>query len=168
MPFNTFTVAAATTPTVIATALAHVWLLSVLRWLSRLRFQYLDRDSLKGTPKSSLSYHEGVELIKKFMEYASHHTVEQFQGFTSQYVPHPIWVHVEINIIPPQFLEKSAEHIINQLGESDVEKVGGTSWWKWRLKELTAESIEMRKDCWYRTRHPEIPPRTMLYVHGGL
>lgn len=131
-------------------------------------FQYLDRESHRGTNKSSLPYHEGVELIKKFMDYASHHTVEQFQGFSTQYVPHPLSVHVEISIIPPEFLEKSAEHIVKQLGDSVVKKVGGKSWWRWRLKELTAESIEMRKDYWNRTRNPETPPRTMLYVHGGL
>ncbi|KAL0640832.1 hypothetical protein Q9L58_000139 [Maublancomyces gigas] len=101
------------------------------------------------------------------MDYASHHTVEQFQGFTTQYVPHPLSVHVEISIIPPEFMEKSAEHIIKQLGDSVVEKVGGKSWWRWRPKELTAESIEMRKDYWNRTRNPDMPPRTMLYVHGG-
>ncbi|KAH8149306.1 uncharacterized protein LAJ45_06846 [Morchella importuna] len=151
MPFNTFSVAAATTPTVIATALAH----------------YLDRNSLKGTPRSSLSYHEGVELIKKFMEYASNHTVEQFQAFTSQYVPHPISVHVEITTIPLECLDKSAQHVIDQLGPDGVEKVGGKAWWRWRPKELSAEWIEMRKDYWHRTRHPERPPRTMLYVHGG-
>lgn len=102
------------------------------------------------------------------MDYASHHTVEQFQAFTSQYVPHPIWVHVEIITISPEFLEKSAQHVIHQLGAGGVEKVGGKSWWTWRLKDLTAEWIEMRKDHWYRMRHPERPPRTMLYVHGGL
>lgn len=64
-------------------------------------------------------------------------------------------------------MEKSAEHIIKQLGDSVVEKVGGKSWWRWRPKELTAESIEMRKDYWNRTRNPDMPPRTMLYVHGG-
>lgn len=151
MPFNTLSVAAATTPTVIATALAH----------------YLDRNSLKGTPRSSFSYHEGVELIKKFMEYASNHTVEQFQAFTSQYVPHPISVHVEITTVPLEHLDKSAQYIIDQLGPDGVKKVGGTSWWRWRPKELSAEWVEMRKDYWHRSRHPERPPRTMLYVHGG-
>lgn len=102
------------------------------------------------------------------MEYASFHTVEQFQAFMSEYVQHPIWVHVEIAAIPSEFLEKSAHHIIRQLGQGGVGKVGGKSWWRWRLKELTAEWVEMRKDYWYRTRHPERSPRTMLYVHGGL
>jgi hypothetical protein len=108
-----------------------------------------------------------VELIKKFLVYASNHPVEQLQAFTAQYVPHPVWVHTEDETIPTEFLEKSAEHVIEQLGPNGVEMVGGKSWWKWRPKTLTAEWVEMRKGYWERTAHPEMMPRTMFYVHGG-
>ncbi|RPB04115.1 alpha/beta-hydrolase [Choiromyces venosus 120613-1] len=150
-PFNTFTVASAATPTIVGTALSH----------------FLDNKHLENTPKASLSYHEGVELVRKFLLYASQHTVEQLQAFTAQYVPHPIWVHTEDESIPTEFLEKSAAHVVEQLGADGVERVGGREWWKWAPKKLTAEWIEMRKDWWTRTRHPEILPRTMFYVHGG-
>jgi len=77
-------------------------------------------------------------------------------------------VHTEDESIPTEFLEKSAAHVVEQLGAGGVEMVGGKQWWKWAPKELTAEWIEMRKDWWTRTRHSEILPRTMFYVHGGL
>ncbi|CUS07576.1 unnamed protein product [Tuber aestivum] len=151
-PFNTFTVASAAAPTIVGTAFSH----------------FLDNNKLlENTPKASLSYHEGVELIRKFLIHASQHTVEQLQAFTAQYVPHPIWVHTEDESIPAEFLERSAAHVVEQLGTDGVERVGGKQWWKWTPKKLTAEWIEMRKDWWTRTRHPEILPRTMFYVHGG-
>ncbi|PWW71664.1 alpha/beta-hydrolase [Tuber magnatum] len=150
-PFNTFTVASAAMPTIVGTAFSH----------------FLDNKLLESTPKACLSYHEGIELVRKFLIYASHHTVEQLQAFTAQYVPHPIWVHTEDESIPAEFLEKSAAHVVEQLGTDGVEKIGGKQWWKWAPKKLTAEWIEMRKDWRARTRHPEILPRTMFYVHGG-
>lgn len=106
--------------------------------------------------------------MKRFLVYASHHPVEQLQAFTAQYVPHPITVHTEDATIPSEFLEASARHVIDQLGPGGLEKVGGSKWWKWRPKELTAEWIEMRKGYRRRTANPQMLPRTMFYVHGGL
>ncbi|KAL7276603.1 hypothetical protein RUND412_000407 [Rhizina undulata] len=152
MPFNTITVAAASTPTIINTAISH----------------YLDRKPFKNTPKEHLSYHEGLALVRRFLEYSSYHTVEQVQSFTAQYVPHPTWVHCEDAVIPNEYLDKAAEHIVNELGTGGVEKVGGGKWWLWRdEKELEVEWIEMRKDWKHRLKHPEERPRTMFYIHGG-
>jgi len=77
-------------------------------------------------------------------------------------------VHTEDESIPAEFLEKSAAHVVEQLGPGGVEMVGGKQWWKWAPNKLTAEWIEMRKDWWARIRYSEILPRTMFYIHGGL
>ncbi|KAI5807442.1 hypothetical protein DFH27DRAFT_546263 [Peziza echinospora] len=151
MPFNTFTVACATTPTVISTLVSH----------------YLNPKPLASTPSSHISYHEGVALVRRFLEHASHHTVEELQAFTAQYVPHPTWVHTENVEIPAEHMDAAAAHIAIQLGASTLAKIGGERWWRWRERPLRAEWVEMRRDHSRRLKHPEERPRTMLYVHGG-
>ena len=84
MPVNTITVGAAVAPTIIETYISH----------------YLHRGPLKQKPTAHISYHEGLELIRKFLHYASLHPVEEIQAFTSQWVPVPHWVHVENRVIP--------------------------------------------------------------------
>lgn len=75
---------------------------------------------------------------------------------------------VEEAVIPPECIEQAAGVLIAQIGEKTIqEKVGGKNWWRWRVKELKAEWIEMKKDYKYRKAHPEEAKRTMFYVHGG-
>jgi acetyl esterase/lipase len=154
MPVNTITVATAVTPTVIETAILH----------------YLKRGPLRQKPTAHISYHEGLELIRKFLYYASFHTVEELQAFTSQWVPVPHWVHVEEVDIPSSQLAKSADLIQTQLGPEGMSQVGGKTWWQWRLDNaaLKAEWIEMRKDYEERLKAgAQKSHRIMLYVHGG-
>jgi acetyl esterase/lipase len=154
MPVNTITVATAVTPTVIHTYISH----------------YLNRRSLRQKPTAHISYHEGLELIRRFLYYASFHTVDEVQAFTSQWVPVPHWVHVEEADISSTQLEKSAAYIQAQLGPEGIEQVGGKTWWQWRRDSgaLRAEWIEMRKDQEERKRIGGIKGRRiMLYVHGG-
>lgn len=92
MPFNTFSVATAVTPSVLETYFTH----------------YLNRSPLRGKPTAHISYHEGLRLIRQFLEYSSRHTVEELQAFTSQWVPVPTWVRTYDLEIAPQFLERSA------------------------------------------------------------
>ncbi|RMZ68676.1 acetyl-hydrolase [Pyrenophora seminiperda CCB06] len=135
-------------------------------WLSH----YLNRRPLAQKPTAHISYHEGLELIRRFLNYASFHTVDELQAFTSQWVPVPRWVHVDVVEISSSLLQRSAQHITAQLGSDGVKAVGGTNWWQWRREETTlkAEWIEMRKDFEARKQLAiRKGDRIMLYVHGG-
>ncbi|RPB29540.1 alpha/beta-hydrolase [Terfezia boudieri ATCC MYA-4762] len=151
MPFNTLSVACATTPTVISTFFSH----------------FLNPTPLVDTPFSHLSYHEGVALIRRFLVYSSYHTVEQLQAFTAQYVPHPTWVHTEDEKIPETCINDAASHLMKALGPETLKKVGGQKWWQWRTRPLQVEWIEMRSDYRHRRKNPEEKLKTMLYIHGG-
>ena len=70
MVFNTLTVGAAVTPSVIETYFSH----------------YLNRAPLRQKPTAHISYHEGLRLIRQFLDYSARHTVEDLQGFTGQWV----------------------------------------------------------------------------------
>ncbi|KAJ4376389.1 hypothetical protein N0V83_001672 [Neocucurbitaria cava] len=154
MPVNTLSVGAAVTPIVIQTYISH----------------YLNRRPLHQKPTAHISYHEGLELIRRFLHYASFHTVDELQAFTSQWVPVPRWVHVkEVEITNAQLL-RSAECINAQLGPEGIKAVGGEKWWQWRREGTTlkAEWIEMRKDYEARKQlNITKGDRIMLYVHGG-
>jgi acetyl esterase/lipase len=108
-------------------------------------------------------------LIRKFLLYASHHTVEEIQSFTAQWVPHPRWVKVDHVTIGQEHLIAAAEAIQEQLGHHGIERVGGKTWWQWRRpgSEFKAEWIEMRSDYQERKALGEKCKRVMLYVHGG-
>ncbi|RDW75159.1 alpha hydrolase-19 [Coleophoma cylindrospora] len=131
--------------------------------------QYLNRKPLAQKPTAHISYDEGIHLIRQFLLYASHHTVEDIQRFTSQWVPHPTWVKVDEVKIGEEHIQKSAAAIQEQLGDHGIEKVGGKNWWQWRRpgSELKAEWIEMRSDYQERKKNKDPGKRVMLYVHGG-
>ncbi|KAL5350813.1 hypothetical protein ACLOAV_004384 [Pseudogymnoascus australis] len=156
MPFNTASVGTAVTPTVIATLLSH----------------YLNRKKSKTRalkPTAHISYDEGLALIRQFLLYASHHTVEQLQSFTSQKVPNPTWVKTNEVIIPLAQIAEAATTIQTQLGPEGIDQVGGKTWWQWRRpgSELRAEWIEMRADYLSRKKTADKGRRVMFYVHGG-
>ncbi|KAL8832938.1 MAG: hypothetical protein Q9170_004641 [Blastenia crenularia] len=153
MVFNTISVSTAVTPTVIETYFSH----------------YLNRKPLRQKPTAHVSYHEGLELIRRFLKYASYHTVEDIQAFTSQSVPNPRWVRVEKVTISQKTIDDAANRLITQLGHRGVDKIGGSNWWQWRRDggSLEAEWIEMRADHEKRKQTKENCKRIMLYVHGG-
>jgi hypothetical protein len=70
MVFNTLTVGAAVTPSVIETYFSH----------------YLNRAPLRQKPTAHISYHEGLRLIRQFLDHSSRHTIEDLQGFTAQWL----------------------------------------------------------------------------------
>jgi acetyl esterase/lipase len=131
--------------------------------------QYLNRKTHAQKPTAHISYDEGLHLIRKFLVYASHHTVEDIQRFTAQWVPHPRWVKVDEVKIDEQYVQKSAETIQAELGHHGTTKVGGSTWWQWRRpgSDLKAEWIEMRDDYNERKKAGGESKRVMLYVHGG-
>ncbi|KAF2092539.1 alpha/beta-hydrolase [Rhizodiscina lignyota] len=153
MVLNTITVVAAITPTVVGTGFSH----------------YLNRKPLKQKPTAHISYHEGLSLVRQFITYASHHTVEEIQAFTSQWVPVPRWVKLKEVDIGADLLKQSAKHIQAQLGPHGIQAVGGKEWWQWRSgpASLRAEWIEMRSDYQERKRSGDKGSRVLLYVHGG-
>ncbi|KFX86331.1 hypothetical protein O988_09642, partial [Pseudogymnoascus sp. VKM F-3808] len=156
MPFNTASVGTAVTPTVIATLISH----------------YLNRKKSKTRalkPTAHISYDEGLALIRQFLLYASHHTVEELQSFTAQKVPNPTWVKTEEVKIPAAQIAEAATTIQTQLGPEGIEQVGGKTWWQWRRpgSELKAEWIEMRADYLARKKSADKGRRVMFYVHGG-
>jgi acetyl esterase/lipase len=108
-------------------------------------------------------------LIRSFLTFASHHTVEDLQAFTSQWVPHPQWVRAKEVEIPEDHVTKAAELLEEQLGPDGIRQVGGRKWWRWRKPEspLKAEWIEMKSDYHARIKKAHPGNRAMLYVHGG-
>lgn len=131
--------------------------------------QYLNRGPLKQRPTAHLSYDEGLHLIRSFLEFASHHTVEELQAFTAQWVPHPQWVKVDDISIPEDHITKAAGLLEEQLGEDGIRRVGGRNWWQWRKPNspLNAEWIEMKSDAQERKLSGGKSKRVMLYIHGG-
>ncbi|MCJ1340164.1 hypothetical protein MMC09_005458 [Bachmanniomyces sp. S44760] len=153
MVFNTVTVGAAVTPTVVKTYTSH----------------YLNRKPRRQKPTAHISYDEGLSLIRQFLNYASHHTVEDIQAFTSQWVPTPRWVKADEEIIPEKIVSDAADKLNTQLGHKGIDRVGGSVWWQWRKdgSNLKAEWIEMRSDYTRRRKEGAESKRVMLYVHGG-
>ncbi|KAM6523588.1 hypothetical protein FSOLCH5_004205 [Fusarium solani] len=150
---NTTSVSLAVTPTVVSTLFSH----------------YFNRKPLRQRPTAHLSYDEGLHLIRSFLEYSSHHTVEELQAFTAQWVPHPQWVKVEDATVPEEQLTRAAELLHKQLGTDGLRQVGGEKWWQWRKPKnsLEAEWIEMRSDAWERKQNGGNSRRVMMYIHGG-
>lgn len=132
--------------------------------------QYLNKKkTLKEHPTAYLSYDEGLHLIRSFLEFASHHTVEELQAFTAQWVPHPQWVKVESVKISDEHLKRAAELLQEQLGPDGIRQVGGREWWQWRKPKsvLEAEWIEMKADAAERKKTDNSGRRVMMYIHGG-
>jgi acetyl esterase/lipase len=132
--------------------------------------QYLNRKKrLAHKPTAHISYDEGLNLVKKFLLYASHHRVEDIQSFTGQWVPTPRWVKLDQVAIPAAQIAASAHAIQAELGPRGIERIGGKKWWQWRRpgSDLSAEWIEMRSDFQERERVGDPGRRVMLYVHGG-
>jgi acetyl esterase/lipase len=153
MPFSTLGVVSTITPALVSTYLQHV----------------VNRAPLRGKPQAHISYHEGLRLIREFLDYSSKHTVEDLQAFTAQWVPVPTWVRSQDVDIGAQYLERSARMIQEQLGPKGIELVGGKTWWQWRRPDAPckAEWVEMKKDYNERKRTGEKCDKAILYVHGG-
>ena len=108
-------------------------------------------------------------MVRSFLDFASQHTVEELQAFTSQWVPHPQWIKVEDVAIPEEHIKRSAKLIEENLGVDGVREVGGTEWWQWRKPKsiLEGQWIEMRSHANARKLLNEPCRRVMLYIHGG-
>ena len=153
MTLTTFQVGAAVTPVVIRTGVSH----------------YTNRKPRHKKPTAHISYDEGINLIRTFLQYVSHKTVEDLQSFTASWVPHPGWIRTENVPIPEEQVHRAAQLLIEQLGEVGIDQVGGRNWWQWRRQnaELKAEWIEMRSHYNELKAANEKSKRIMMYMHGG-
>lgn len=82
--FGTPSVAIATTPTVVATFFSHLFARKKRKTVSK---QSLASGGPGGGPENELSYEEGLKVVRRFLEFASHHGVEEVQAFTAMRVP---------------------------------------------------------------------------------
>ncbi|PGH02232.1 hypothetical protein AJ79_07681 [Helicocarpus griseus UAMH5409] len=153
MPFNALTVGTAVTPTVLATWLSH----------------YANRKAHRKKPTAHISYHEGLEIVRRFLYYSSHHSLEDLQRFTSQWVPCPSWINIVSTTVPEKYITTAADLLVIQLGPEGLSRVGGTKWWQWRGNKpaLQGEWIETERDVQARRRVGVRSNRIMLYLHGG-
>ncbi|KAL2815400.1 hypothetical protein BDW59DRAFT_153895 [Aspergillus cavernicola] len=160
MALSTLSIGVALTPTVVSTLFSH----------------YLNRKTLHNNPNVHLSYHEGISIIREFINFSSKRPIEYIQEFTGQRVPAPHWVKITRVSVPEECLSRAAAALIKQLGPDGVARVGGEKWWQWRGPaedkngELKGEWIEMHSDYNERKRVGETHPsqkRIMLYIHGG-
>ncbi|WVQ96171.1 hypothetical protein IAU59_003274 [Kwoniella sp. CBS 9459] len=154
--FGTPSVAIATTPTVISTFFSHLF--------ARRKRKIASKESLAhggpgGGPENQLSYEEGIKVIRRFLEFASHHGVEEVQAFTAMWVPNPHWVRRELVTIPDTSIRNAEEILAKHLstygpdGENGggLKLIGGEKWWRVRGRTLEGEWIEMQKDYLKRT-----------------
>ncbi|KAK2861405.1 hypothetical protein FQN49_004232 [Arthroderma sp. PD_2] len=153
MPFNIFSVAIHSSFTAVSTGLMH----------------YLGKRPDKSAPTAHFSYHGGLEVVRRFLEHAARHTVEELQAFTAQKVPTSYWVAIGNVIIPPEHLESASHILVAELGPEGVSLVGGSKWWQWRDTEaaLVAEWLETTRDYNDRRTRNAKSNRIILYVHGG-
>lgn len=88
--YGTASVAFAAGPTVVSTFLSHC-----VTWPTRnnrprnAESSSEPATSLETLPGNQLRYEEGLRVVRRFLEFASQHGVEEVQGFTAQPVPVP-------------------------------------------------------------------------------
>ncbi|KAH7909353.1 hypothetical protein BJ138DRAFT_1010974 [Hygrophoropsis aurantiaca] len=128
----------------------------VLETLVKHYFDRIKKDSAQDARlatqlrQDDLLYDEAFIIVKKFLEAASYHAVEDVQAFSNNRTPSPPWVHVVRLIVPMTCCDDAATYLIQALGGDDVAKrvVGGTKWWQARgiRGYIDAEWITAKKD----------------------
>lgn len=91
--FGTTSVAIATAPTVISTFLSHILSEPGRRRASKKRRSAKGdkgkHDHSEDNPTDDITYKEGLEVVRRFIEFSSHYGVEEVQAFTAMQVPTP-------------------------------------------------------------------------------
>lgn len=149
--FGTPSVAIATTPTIVSTFFSHL--------LSRPKRKTASKGSLSADgagngPEEQLSYEEGLKVVRRFLDFASHHGIEEVQAFTAMPVPTPHWVHRGVVKIPQMTIEKAevilAKHLstygTDGISGEGLKLVGGAKWGRVRARELEGEWIEVSRE----------------------
>lgn len=165
--FGTPSVAVAATPTVISTFFSHV--------LAHRRRKSASKKSLEaggpgGGPEDQLTYEEGLQVVRRFLDFASHHGVEEVQAFTAMWVPTPRkcsvaelkinvadtnlslgWVKRDVMVIPDENIKEAEDILAKHLSTygpqgaegGGLQLVGGDKWWRVRRRTLEGEWIEV-------------------------
>ncbi|KIJ65967.1 hypothetical protein HYDPIDRAFT_181064 [Hydnomerulius pinastri MD-312] len=119
---------------------------------------YLDRIRKEGTRdgtattqlrQDELLYDEAFNIVKRFFEVSTHHSVEEVQAFSNNHTPSPPWVHVVRVIIPISCCDEAAALVIQALGGEELTSrlVGGTKWWQVRgIAGIDGEWVTAKKD----------------------
>ncbi|WVQ79408.1 hypothetical protein IAT38_001505 [Cryptococcus sp. DSM 104549] len=172
--YGTPSVAVATTPTVISTFFSHLF--------ARRKRKHATKKSLEsggpgGGPENQLSYEEGLKVVRRFLDFASHHGVEEVQGFTAMWVPTPHWVKKDVVTIPDSIIRDAEDYLSKHLATygphgaegGGLKLVGGEKWWRVRRRPLEGEWIEMQKDYLKRSakkaaNKPAAPPPSSTTV----
>ncbi|KAI6095066.1 hypothetical protein F5141DRAFT_1162759 [Pisolithus sp. B1] len=99
--------------------------------------------------QDELLYDEAFNIVKRFLELSTYHSVEQLQAFANNRTPSPPSVRVVRLLIPISCCDEAAAYLIEALGGEDHAKriVGGTKWWQVRgIAGIDAEWITTKKD----------------------
>jgi hypothetical protein len=161
--FGTPSVAIATTPTVISTFFSHLFARKNRKASSK---KSLTEGGPGGGPENELSYEEGLKVVRRFLEFASRHGVEEVQAFTAMKVPNSrkqpmsrlkqqltlsAWVKRDVVRIPDIALLRAEDLLSRHLGTygpdgvngGGLKLIGGDQWWRIRGRELEGEWIEV-------------------------
>jgi hypothetical protein len=178
--YGTTSVAFAAGPTIVSTFLSHC-----VTWPTRhsrprsAESSSTPPTSLETLPGNQLRYEEGLNVVRRFLDFSSHHGVEEVQGFTAQPVPVPRksgpgnrppecfrgstdttgWVRREVVTIPESLINVAADILTRHLESygpdgGGLKLVGGGKWWQVRGRELEGEWIEVRRR--QRTSSPKM------------
>ncbi|KAF8841752.1 alpha/beta-hydrolase [Paxillus ammoniavirescens] len=99
--------------------------------------------------QDELLYDEAFNIVKRFFEVSTHHSVEEVQAFSNTRMPTPPWVHAVRIMVPMSCCDEAAMLIIQALGgeEHVTRLVGGTKWWQVRgITGVTGEWVTTKKD----------------------
>jgi hypothetical protein len=90
--FGTVSVAVAATPTVISTFISHILTKPQRSRAAKRRRKERglgNNDHTEDKPTDDITYKEGLEVVRRFIDFSSHHGVEEVQAFTAMKVPNP-------------------------------------------------------------------------------
>lgn len=99
--------------------------------------------------QDELLYDQAFNIIKRFLEISTYHSVEQVQAFANHRTAAPPSVRVVRLLVPVSCCDEAAAYLIEALGGEDHAKriVGGTKWWQVRgIPGIDAEWITSKKD----------------------
>ncbi|KAI5986945.1 Alpha/Beta hydrolase protein [Pisolithus albus] len=106
--------------------------------------------------QDELLYDQAFNIIKRFLEISTYHSVEQVQAFANHRTAAPPSVHVVRLLVPVSCCDEAAAYLIEALGGEDHAKriVGGTKWWQVRgIPGIDAEWITSKKDLQQGKKH---------------
>ncbi|KAN0066065.1 hypothetical protein ACQY0O_000158 [Thecaphora frezii] len=142
MTITTLGTAVHITPTIIRTVFTH--------FASKLNKPKQDRNT---EATDELLFDEAFQIVKSFIELATHDTVEALQKFANTHVPAPLSATMLPTMVPMASCFQAAELLKQYFGPQDLtDLVGGDKWWQVRgIAGVHAEWIAQTSD-WKKTK----------------